>query len=219
VIGFGLPSLLMCFPAPTVFSFETKQLWTGIQQGWSLWIGLATIALTVLISALNPQSAVMGDDEKKAKTIKNLRRAYVFGLASAAGVHITVWFFCILAYIFPVLFAEPYKTQFQPTNVLVPVDPFAPLQAQTLADGALWFLQWDTIVGTVSTAIWGLTLRTAAKHETATLTQWISGLIKITIIALAVGPCGAAVVAVWGRDELVLRRSNAADKSVSKKSK
>lgn len=218
-IGFGFPSLVMCLPAPKVLSFDTKQWWTGVQQGWSLWISLATTALTFLVSAVNPEYINMTPEAQRAKTVKNLRLAYLFSLLTTAGSHICVLFLCTLAYAFPVLFAEPYKTQLQPSNTLVPVNPFAPYQAKTLADGALWFLQWDWIIGAISTALWGLTLRTSAKQETATIGQWVSGAIKILIIAVAVGPAGLAVVSIWARDELVLRRSPTVGTAVSKRGK
>ena len=216
MIGFGLPSVIMTLPAPAILSFETKQLWTGIQQGWPLWIALAQLGLTFAVSFFDPSSSVYSEEQKKTKATRSLRLAYIFGLLCSAGAHLTVWSMCLLAYAFPVLFAAPYNKQLLPANVLAPINPFAPLQAQTLADGALWFLQWDTIVGVVSTAIWGLALRTTAKHESASIGQWISGLIKVTIIALAVGPCGAAVVAIWGRDELVNKRAAEEEKAVSK---
>ena len=217
-IGFGLPSFIMSFPAPTVLSFETKQLWAGIQQGWSLWIKLATTAMTFAVSLINPDYVVMTPDEKKARTIKNLRLAYLFALGSATAAHLVPWAFSFLAYVWPVLFAEPFRSQFQPINMMIPVNPFGNLQAQTLADGGLWFLQWDAIVGTLSTGLWGVTLRAAAKNETATTMQWISGMVKLAVLGVAVGPTGAAVIAVWARDELILRRSSAPG-AVSKRSK
>ncbi|KAI9871544.1 MAG: hypothetical protein M1823_008416 [Watsoniomyces obsoletus] len=175
--------------------------------------------MTFRVSFFNPTVSNYTEDQKKTLTAKSLRRAYVFGILCSAGATLTVTSMCGLAYLFPVLFAPPYDAQLLPSNVLVPVNPFAPLQAQTLADGALWFLQWDLLVGIVSTALWGFTIRTAAKHETATLGQWISGAVKIAIVSLALGPCGAAVVAVWSRDELVNKREADEDKAVTKKGK
>ena len=219
LLGFGLPSLIMCLPAPQILSFETKQLWTGIQQGWPIWIALSQLSLTVLISALKPDTAIIASDELKSKVLKNLRACYVFALSFGASAHLIVWFFCMLAQLFPVLFAAPYDRQLLPSNVLVPVNPFGDYQAKTLADGALPFLQWDTIVGVVSVAVWGFTVRTLAKHETATFGQILSGIIKIAILSSFVGPAGAAVVSIWARDELVLNRSATETKPVAKKSK
>lgn len=216
LIGFGLPSLIMTFPAPTVLSFETKQLWTGIQQGWTFWIYVATIALTVVVSVLNPQAHVASTEASQAKVTKNLRRAYVFALVSATTAHLLPLLISSLATIFPVLFAEPYATQLQLSNVFSLANPFGDLKAATLADGALWFLQWDTFVGVVSVLLWGLTARMAASDEKTTASDWAVGLIKILATTLAVGPTAVAVISVWARDEMVLRQERVAS-SASKK--
>ena len=73
-----------------------------------------------------------------------------------------------------------------------------------LADGALWFLQWDIIVGVSAALLWALTLRTKVNHERATL----GGVVKTASLTALLGPCGSAAVAIWGRDELVFGRSN-----------
>ena len=218
LIGFGLPSVIMTLPAPTILTFETKQLWTGIQQGWPIWIALAQLGLTYVVSIF-ASSVPSTEEQKKVETTKSLRRAYIFGILCSTGAHVAVKSFGFLASAFPVLFAPPYNKQLLASNVQTPVNPFAPYKAQTLADGALWFLQWDTMIGVISTAIWGMSVRIMAKHETATIGQWISGLIKISLISLLVGPCGAAVVAIWGRDELVSKRAAADEKNVSKRGK
>ncbi len=90
--------------------------------------------------------------------------------------------------------------------------PFGPHKVRVLADGALWFLQWDVLVGVFSTLLWGVSLRVAAKHEPATPLQVLVGTIKIAILSVLLGPCGTAAVALWGRDELVFRRADADSK-------
>ena len=218
LIGFGLPSVIMTLPAPTILSFETKQLWTGIQQGWPIWVAIVQLGLTYVVSALSG-SVPPTEEQKRTETTKSLRRAYIFGVLCSTGAHVAVKSFGFLASAFPVLFAPPYDKQLLASNVQTPVNPFAPYQAQTLADGALWFLQWDTWVGVISTAIWGMSLRIMAKHETPTIGQWISGLVRISLTSFLVGPCGAAVVAIWARDESVNKQAAAEEKAVSKKGK
>jgi hypothetical protein len=205
MIGFGLPSLIMTLPAPDVLSFQTKQLWTGIQQGWTFWIYLATIALTIAISVSDPQTYVASTEGTRTKVTKNLRRAYIFALASAAAAHLLPLLICSLATLFPPLFAEPYRAQLQLSNVFYLANPFGALKAATLADGALWFLQWDTFVGALSVLIWGLTLRLADSTDDATTNDWTAGSLKILAAVIAVGPTAAAVIAVWARDETALK--------------
>lgn len=202
LVGFGFPSLVMTLPAPGVLSFDTKQLWTGIQQGWTFWILLVTIALTMVIPAINNQTYVSSTEGAQAKVTKNLRRAYMFALASGALAHLLPLLICSLATLFPPLFAEPYRAQLQLSNVYSLPNPFGDSKVATLADGALWFLQWDTFVGAVSVMLWGLTVRTAGSSDDAAPSEWATGLLKIMAATLVLGPSAAAVTAIWARDEV-----------------
>lgn len=209
LVGFGLPSLLMCLPAPNVVSFETKQTWTGIQQGWAIWIGITQFILTTVAMILDQRASILTEADKRAKTIKYLRRAYAFAIISSASSHLAAWTLSLLAYAFPVLFSTTYLSQLQPAHIFVPVWPFGPHKVTVLADGALWFLQWDIAVGVTSTLLWGLALRVAAKQEKTTVLQFVIGAVKIGVVALVLGPCGTAAVALWARDEMVFGKSNA----------
>lgn len=75
-LGFGLPSILMTLPAPNFITFEIKQLFAAIQQGWALWIGISQFSLSTLAMILNPAASVLDEEEKRAKTIKYLRGDY-----------------------------------------------------------------------------------------------------------------------------------------------
>ncbi len=74
-----------------------------------------------------------------------------------------------------------------------------------MPNGALWFLQWDLVVGVLATMIWGLAVRLSASEKQDDFGAWLKALIKYGVIAAVVGPSGAAVVAIWGRDELALK--------------
>ncbi len=108
LIGFGLPSLLMCLPAPNIISFETKQTWAGIQQGWSIWIGLTQLVMTVVVLSVDQRASILPESDKRAKTIKYLRRAYVFAIASSAVSHAVAKALPWAAVAFPTLFSPKY---------------------------------------------------------------------------------------------------------------
>jgi len=218
-LGYGIPSVIMCLAAPTVISFETKQTWAGIQQLWPIWIAITQFVLESVVSAFDSMVWVNTEADKKAKSIKYLRRVYVFAILSSVSGHAISWGISLLAYAFPILFNTKFVAELQPSNIFLPVVPFGDRQAATLADGALWFLQWDVVTGTSAVLLWALTLRTTAKHEDATPLQWVIGMVKVGVIATVLGPAGAAVVAIWGRDELVWQRSAAADAQSAAKKK
>ncbi|EXJ76355.1 uncharacterized protein A1O5_00863 [Cladophialophora psammophila CBS 110553] len=204
LVGFGLPSLLMCLPAPTVVSFETKQTWTGIQQGWSIWIGLTQFILSTLVLTIDQRASIQTENDKRLKSARYLRLAYAFAIISSAGSHLAAFSLSGLAYLFPVLFSATYLPQLQPAKIFVPVVPFGQPQVKILADGALWFLQWDIVVGVSASLLWSLTVRDASKHGKVTVTQTLIEVIKTILITALLGPCGAAAVAIWSRDERVL---------------
>ncbi|RMZ82245.1 hypothetical protein DV738_g1794, partial [Chaetothyriales sp. CBS 135597] len=222
LIGFGIPSVIMTLPAPAVLSFSTKQLWTGVQQGWPIWIAIAQVALTLAVSPWHDGAFAIPSHEIGPKTLKRLRAVYLFALSFGIGSHLVPLLFAALAHLFPLLFAPPYDAQFRPAHLLVPVNPFGlgvgvggrSYKAATIADGALPFLQWDTVVGVISVAIWGFSLRTLARYDfslpssqsgSTTTKQVVADAVKFTVLASVIGPAAAAVVAVWARDELVLR--------------
>lgn len=203
LLAYGVPSVLMCLPAPATISFDAKQGWAGAQQLWPIWISLTQLVITSIVSAVNPMVNVLTEDEKKTKTLKYLRYAYGFALLMSVGGHLTAWGLSLLAYAFPVLITSKYDAMMLPQHVFVPVWPFGTLQANTVADGALWFLQWDVITGTAAVLLWAYTLRVEGEGEEVPFYKWVVGLTISLIAAVAVGPSGAATLALWARDELI----------------
>ena len=206
LLGYGIPSVVMCLPAPAKISFDAKQGWAGAQQLWPIWIAIAQVTLSNLVAIINPMVNVVTEAEKKTKTLAYLRYAYAFAIIASTAGHLTSWGLSILSYAFPVLFTNKYGRMMLPWVVFVPVWPFGPLQANTLADGALWFLQWDVITGAFAVLLWAFTLRVGVEVRKVMLWQWAVGLTLSLIIAVFIGPVGAAVSSLWGRDEIVFGR-------------
>lgn len=208
VIGYIVPSVVMCLAAPTTISFETKETWTAIQQGWPLWIYISQHLLTFLVQVASEHDTGF-EDEDIDLIRRRLRLAYGFGILSSASGHLISWFLSILAYVFPIIFNSSFANTIQPFKIFLPEPPFPPTKANTLGDGALWFLQWDLLIGSTSALLWALTLRTTAKREEATVPQLLGYSLIAGAIALVAGPAGCAVIAIWSRDELVFKRNEA----------
>jgi hypothetical protein len=206
LIAYGVPSIMMCLPAPAKISFDAKQGWTGAQQLWPIWIAIAQVILTTVVAIFNPMVNVITEDARKTKTLTYLRYAYAFALVASTAGHLTSWGLSLLTYAFPGLFAQKYESIMLPWDVFWPVWPFGPRQADTLADGALWFLQWDLITSTAAVLLWTFTLRVGVEGRQTQLWQWIAGLTLSAIISVFVGPVGAAVLSLWARDEIVFGR-------------
>lgn len=204
-IGFGVPSILMALPAPQGLSFYWKQTWTALQQGWPIWILLTQRILEVVVTSSNPMAVMRTEKQKKVETIKYSRRAFMFALATSSGAHLLYTGLGLVAGFAPSLLSSKLQVQLAPENYFVPPNPFSDLRARTLASGALWFLQWDLVIGVFSTMIWGVAVKLYASGKQDSVGAWISGLIEYGLLALAVGPAGAAVIAIWRRDEAILK--------------
>lgn len=200
---------MMALPAPSVLSFDSKLNWTAAQQGWPLWIYLAQKTIEAVVAWFDPMVSMRTEKQKRAETIKYMRRAYLFALGTSAGAHLLYTGLGLAAYFLPGALSTKLQVQLQPENFFVPPNPFGDDKATMLSNGALWFLQWDLIVGVLATMIWGIAVRLSASGEQDSLGAWIKALIRSSLVAAAVGPSGAAVLAVWNRDELVLKTKDA----------
>lgn len=206
LIGYGIPSIMMCLPAPAKISFDTKQAWTGVQQLWPIWIALTQVTLTTTAAVFDPMVNVMTEDDRRVKSLRYLRYAYTFALLTSTAGHLTAWGLAILSYAFPVLFSHKYQAMMNPWHIFWPVWPFGPQKADTLADGALWFIQWDVVVGTAAVLLWAFTLRVGVERLPVLFWQWAVGLVLAAVISVVTGPVGAAVLSLWARDEIVFGR-------------
>ena len=209
LIGFGIPSVLMTLPAPALQSYTSKLNWTAIQQGWPIWIYLAQKILEFLLATNDPMVAVRTEKQKRTETVTYMRRAYLFAMLTSAGAHLLYVGLGTAALLVPNLLSAKLATQLHPENFWVPPNPFRDdIKALSLPDGALWFLQWDLVIGVLSTMIWGISIRLSSVGKVDSFGAWIRAVIKYGAIAMITGPAGAAVVAVWGRDEMVLGDSS-----------
>lgn len=196
--------MLMVLPAPTYISYTTKQNLIAAQQFWPIWIYISQKLLEVTISVVNPMLTMLTEQQKHDQTIKYMRRAYLFALITSASAHMLYTTLALAAWLSPTLLSSKLRYQLRPENFLIPVNPFADVKAANLADGALWFLQWDLIIGVLATMIWGIAVRLSMSGKVGSLGAWMKALFKYAGVAAVVGPSGAAVVAIWGRDEIVL---------------
>lgn len=194
----------MTLPAPTYLTYQTKQYIIAAQQFWPVWIYIAQNLLEMLVSTINPMLSIRTEKQKRDETKKYMRRAYLFALLTSSGAHLMFMSLGFMAWLTPDLLSAKLRYQLAPENFLVPVNPFADVKAASLADGALWFLQWDLVVGVLATMIWGVAVRLSMSGKVDNVGAWGRALVKYGGIAAVVGPAGAAVVAIWGRDEVIL---------------
>ena len=66
LLGYGIPAVMMCLPAPTKTSFDAKQGWAGAQQLWPIWIAITQIILSTLVAVFNTMVNVVTEEIGRA---------------------------------------------------------------------------------------------------------------------------------------------------------
>jgi hypothetical protein len=81
------------------------------------------------------------------------------------------------------------------------------MTTKSLAEGALWFLQWDQLNASVAALVWSTKLWRSA-HQAQRVRYSILGLaVKVVLLSLVAGVSGSVVELMWERDELLLQEA------------
>lgn len=199
-VGVILPTVLMSLHYPTVISAEVK---TYFIRFWQFFPAICCPILYLWSNVAKRLNKVNNDlPNKKTLQIRHdaLRRVYKFGLCCAAIPHIGTITVSLMAYMFPHLFADGVATQFHPANLFVPVSPFSGAQAESVGQGAHWFLQWDMILMFCTYMVWAYFAYIKVKYPRSGVFSFVT-MFWMVGQSLVVGPMGAALLAVWERDE------------------
>lgn len=128
----------------------------------------------------------------------------MFGIGLSALGHIGSWSISLLAMLFPELFASGVAELLRPSSVFMNASPFSDVKAADIGEGSKWFLQWDQLIGSGAVLLWATALRLQADNTRPGLSAYFSQSAFLGLVSMAIGPSGAAVIAFWVRDELVL---------------
>ena len=208
VIGYIIPSIAMSLPAPSLITLSRKQTFAALWQAFPLWISIAHVVISTLLAAIAPMAAIPTRTEDTARCMRTLRHVFAFGIACSAIGHIAPWSISLLALLCPSLFARGVAELLTPSNVFLNVSPFSGAKASTLADGTKWFLQWDLLVGSTAMLIWAFTLSVKVERAQTSLLTHVWHFASLLLVSIIAGPTGAAVMAIWERDELVFGRAS-----------
>lgn len=204
-VSYIAPSAAMFLPAPSIVSVGTKQALAAAWQPFPIY----TSVLTSICSLL-PSYFFSDSDKSGPATLRGLRRTYAFALACAVILRIAAWALSLTALAFPTLFPENVAAELHPLRVFVNTLPrLSPsVQVTSAGEGALWFLQWDDLIGSTALLLWALALYKAAHQQVSVELRWAELGWKVVLLSVAIGPVGAAVVLIWARDELVFEKAS-----------
>ena len=72
-----------------------------------------------------------------------------------------------------------------------------------IAQGFLWLIQWDYILGTLGMIIWTLVLHSNARDVYGVDDSWSYMLLRLLAYTFLGGPAALPVMILWERDEWV----------------
>jgi hypothetical protein len=200
--GIIIPTILMSLHAPTLVSVEQKvdliRLWQFFPLLFRLGQRVWTSFVFVRLDSFRDELA-----EKSPRTQRRaFRRVYIFGLCCAAIPHIGTLVVSTMSLIFPTFFADNISAEFHPTNLFIPVSPFSGMQASTLGEGAHWFLQWDMTLMFLTYLVWAYFAAVKVIYPNSGVLS-AQLLLRLAGWSLLFGPMGAAMLAIWERDDIV----------------
>jgi hypothetical protein len=201
VFGYIIPIILLALPAPKMVTWTFKHTASGWYQQWSLVIALFHYAYVYFI-ADNTQSNFQLE-QSGSVTITSLRIVYGLAFMMAQLPH---WIVCVIsftAWLCPSLFNKKKVESLKPPNLLVPTLPFTQRKARNMAEGFLWLIQWDYILGTLGTIVWSLVLHSNAREVYGVDDTWPYMFFRFLVYTIVGGPAALPVMILWERDEWV----------------
>ena len=72
-----------------------------------------------------------------------------------------------------------------------------------MAEGFLWLIQWDYVLGTLGTIAWSLVLHSNARKVYGVDDSWPYMFFRLLACSIVGGPATLPVMLLWERDEWV----------------
>jgi len=203
-MGFAIPAVMLALPAPAMQSFEAKQTWIAVWQGFPIWVAVFQQIIKRYISIMLPTL----EPPSTARKGKALQRVYIILVLFAGISHVVPMALIVTSSMFPGLLPANYAQAFTFSRVILPAAMTSKTQMSSVGSGALLLLQYDEIIGSTAVLLWALlALLQACSHCQGTR-PWFSGLWRLTLVTALTGPAGCAVSLISFRDGIVLEQSD-----------
>jgi hypothetical protein len=197
ILGFIVPSIAATLPAPSVLSFDNKQIIMAIWQAFPLWVAFVQLISKSLIGLLFPES-------RHRQGLLSHRFLYGVLFFISGATHIAAAAVSAFSSLFPALFAPEYKGVLDYSNVYVPAAITPATKMPSIVSGMFLLLQWDEIVGGAALLLWAVVLYVmAARDVYQNSLDWLLFLVVTGTLTFIAGPSGTAIALLWARDEHV----------------
>ena len=197
VLGMILPTMSMSLPTPAYLSHHTKANLVLLWQFFPVW--------TSLFCLLSVQ--IFRSFQLPFRHSQMLRATYLFVITLSALTHASAVTLAVAPMLAPSIFNPSHAKQLTGAYLEFPPWPIqSTAKASSIADGALWFIQYDYIITSWAFLFWSVSLKLAGVGKGSdlsflqTVLHFASALVRTAIL----GPMGCAASLIWERDETVL---------------
>ncbi|KAK6387391.1 hypothetical protein LTS17_000659 [Exophiala oligosperma] len=197
LLGYIVPSIAMSLPDPTLISQDAKVLAIVVWQLFPVWTNLFTFLARKSIVPL-----FSGESANNKNQLSQLKTVYKLAMAVSVPMHVATWTLSLSTVLFPVLFTPSTVDAFHPLNVILPPNPLGDSKASSVAQGAMWFLQYDYLITSFVYVVWGIVCR-YGKLGGFGLTSLLDVIGRCAIM----GPIATALHLLQDRDEMVFAAS------------
>ena len=197
--GFIVPAIMLSLPAPSVQSFESKQIWLAIWQAFPIWVSAFQQIFKRCIVSIAPEMARKTTIDER----RTIRTIYVILILFAGFTQAAIGALTATSLLFPGLFAPEYVGIFNPSRAFIPATVTASTKMSDIGSGALLFLQYDEAIGSVAVLMWTLFMFVKVYGVKQQLHQWIKLALGVTLLISLTGPMGCSLALMWGRDEVL----------------
>lgn len=207
LFGMLLPMFIMAMPGFSMSRFNTKHIVVSLYQQWNLYIGLFHFLLVSWWARTGTTDRA--GEKGSGHLLSNLRPVYAFAFAMALA---SVWIPILLSFA-----ARALKTirklptssleSIQLASLFIPPSPWSKVKCKDAFEGGKWLLQWDGIIGGVSTAVWSIALYAEARSFIEPQEAIGSFCTRLMWYMFLGGPIGVATGVLWERDVLVLQQN------------
>ncbi|KAL0936021.1 uncharacterized protein CTRU02_208236 [Colletotrichum truncatum] len=197
--GVLLPSIFAGLPSPRIISQQMQEVALAVWQGFPLWTGLWQVFLAGLVRLLDLIPEAIRD--KPETKIGRFHKIYAYTLTFVA-----LSYYGTFGYVYFKAGASPVELL---KDILRPTSPWDSTPMASVEKGTLTLLQWDLYCSVSATWTW----IAYVAYARAGFGQVIVDLVKGALWSVVVGPGGAALAVIWGRDVGAIRAAGGKVKS------
>lgn len=206
ILGYLVPIFLMAMPGFPLSNFNTKHIIASMYQQWNLYISLLHVLLVTCWTHTGTMDRPRDESTKPLLSI--VRPVYLLAFAMAVA---WIWIPIFLSFVVRALRkirkapASSYEN-LQLASFFIPPSPWSNSKCNNAFEGGKWLLQWDGIVGGLSTAVWAIALYAEARSAVEPREELGPLFTRLMWYMILGGPVGVATGALWERDALMLRQ-------------